>query len=142
MLRGAFENAGEHTPESLQTAYADRLAATIESVGLSTVAEQTDIDADRLRALADGEVAGMTLEEATEVLATDDELPDAETLHAEAQDILLMGMSMAVLDVEALASGVNDAMEPREIQQKVEGRFPMTLAEYALLHSYIERRKR
>lgn len=142
MLRGAFENAGEHTAQSLHVAYTDRLATTVESVGLSTVAEQTDVDEERLRALCDGEVAEMTLEEATEVLATDDELPDAETLHAEARDILLMGMSMAVLDVEALASGVNDAMDPQEIQQKVEGRFPMSLGEYALLHSYIESRKR
>jgi hypothetical protein len=53
-----------------------------------------------------------------------------------------MGMSQAVLDVEALASGIDDAMDPKELQQKVEGRYPMTLEEYALVHAYIENRKR
>jgi hypothetical protein len=47
-----------------------------------------------------------------------------------------------VLDVEALASGVDDALDPKEIQQKIEGRYPITLDEYALLHAYIENRKR
>jgi hypothetical protein len=50
-------------------------------------------------------------------------------------------MSAAVLDVEAVAAGVGRELEPKEIQQKVEGRHPMTLDEYALLHSYIEGEK-
>jgi len=52
-----------------------------------------------------------------------------------------MGMSTAVLDVEALAAGIDDAMEPKEIQQKVEGRHPLTLGEYAVLHAFIEGRR-
>jgi hypothetical protein len=141
MLRGRFEQAGELSPEELRSAYDDRLVETITAVGQERVLEEVDVDRAILSALADGESPELTLETAAEILAVDAELPDSDSIAAEARDILLMGMSMAVLDVEALASGIDDAMDPKEIQQKTEGRFPMTLDEYALLHSYIERRK-
>ena len=142
MLRDAFESPAEHAPEELKRQYEDRLAETVEKQGVETVAESTDIDVEVLSGLLDGEQPELTLEEATAILATDEEYPDAETLLLEARDILLMGMSIAVLDVEAVASGLNDRMEPKEIQQKMEGRYPITLEEYALLHHYIESEKR
>jgi hypothetical protein len=43
-------------------------------------------------------------------------------------------MTTAVLDVDGLASAIDGAIEPKEIQQKVEGRQPISLREYALLH--------
>jgi hypothetical protein len=49
---------------------------------------------------------------------------------------------MAVLDVEAIAAGLDDELEPKEIHGKVEGRYPMSLDEYAMVHRYIEREKR
>jgi hypothetical protein len=42
------------------------------------------------------------------------------------------------MDVDALASGLDDDMDPKEIQQKIEGRAPMTLAEYARIVRYIQ----
>lgn len=142
MLRGEFPSAGEQSPETLRTAYDDQLATVIDAVGVETVAEQADLDPALLRAIVDGDRPELTLSEAAAVLATDPDRPDADTIAAEARDILLMGMTTAVLDVEALASAVDDELEPKEIQQKVEGRFPVTLDEYALLHSTIEGRKR
>lgn len=142
MLRGTFERAGEQSPEELRAAYDDRLVETVETLGQDTVTDQVDVSEDVLSALVAGASPELTLETAAEILALDEELPDADSIAAEARDILLMGMSVAVLDVEAVASGINDAMDPKEIQQKAEGRFPMTLDEYALVHSYIERRKR
>jgi hypothetical protein len=141
MLRGAFEMAGESTPEELRGAYDDLLADTTATVGVTQVADESGVDEERLTALVEGESPELTLDEATAILAADPDRPDAETLAAEARDILLMGMSIAVLDVEALASGIDDELEPKEIQQKAEGRYPMSLDEYALLHSYIESRK-
>jgi hypothetical protein len=142
MLRGEFPSAGQSTPEGLRGAYDDRLVATIEAVGETAVTEQTGVEESTLQALRAGESPEVTLAEATAVLATDPDRPDAGTLLAEARDILLMGMSAAVLDVEAIAAGIDDEMEPKEIQQKVEGRYPMTLDEYARLHAYIEGAKR
>jgi hypothetical protein len=141
MIRGEFAAADE-TPDSLRAAYNETLAATIEAVGLDEVHEQTGIDTEVLEAVGAGESPDLTLAEAASILAADQNRPTADTLATEARDILLMGMSMAVLDVEAVAAGIDDAMDPKEIQQKIEGRYPITLEEYALLHQYIEGEKR
>jgi hypothetical protein len=142
MIRGAFDTSEELNPDELRVAYDELLADGIAAVGVSTAVEETDFDAETLQAVADEDTPELSLEDATLILALDPDQPDAETLAAEARDILLMGMSSAVLDVEALASGVDDALDPKEIQQKIEGRYPITLDEYALLHAYIENRKR
>lgn len=142
MLRDEFADPADRDPESLLGAYRQAIAESVESVGVETVAAETDVDEATLEALVAGEGPELTLEEAAAILATDPDRPDAEFIVADARDILLMGMSTAVLDVEALASGIDGRMEAKEIQQKVEGRHPMTLAEYALLHQYIESKKR
>jgi len=142
MLRGRFEAAGELSPEELRAAYDDLLCGTIDRVGLETVAERTGLDRETLSALVAGERPELTVAEAAAILATNEELPDADAIEAESRDVLLMGMSTAVLDVEALARDVEGRLEPKEIQAKIEGRFPLTLDEYAHLHSYIEGQKR
>ena len=142
MLRGEFPSAGEQSPETLRAAYDDHLATVIDAVGVETVADRAGLDPDVLRSVVDGDRPELTLSEAAAVLATDPDRPDDVTIAAEARDILLLWMKTAVLDVEALASEVDDELEPKEIQQKVEGRFPVTLDEYALLHSAIEGRTR
>lgn len=141
MLRDAVDSPGEQTPEELRETYDELLAETVRTVGPDAVATDSAVEEQQADALLAGESPSLTLGEATAVLATREDRPDAETLAAEARDILLMGMSMAVLDVEALASDIDDQMEPKEIQQKVEGRYPMTLDEYAVMHSYIEQRR-
>jgi ethanolamine ammonia-lyase large subunit len=142
MLRGEFESAGELEPDALRKAYDERLIAAIESVGKDTVAEQTGIPQSTIEALMRGETPDISLEEAAAILGTEDGRPDAESIEAEARDILLMGMTTAVLDVEALASEIDDALEPKEIQQKIEGRFSISIDEYALIHTAIEARTR
>lgn len=141
MIRGAFESAGERSPASLRSAYEALLADTVEAVGVGTAAAETELDREVLAALVDGDGPELTLAEAASVLAVDDARPPADAIEAEARDILLMGMSTAVLDVEALAAGIDDAMEPKEIQQKIEGRHPLTLGEYAVLHAFIAGRR-
>ena len=141
MLRDAIESPGEHPPAQLRDVYDDLLVETVRTVGAETVTVSTGIETKRVDALLAGESPSLTLREASAVLAADPNRPDAETIAAEARDMLLLGMSMAVLDVEALASGIDDEMDPKEIQQKVEGRHPMDLDEYAVLHSYIEHRR-
>lgn len=142
MLRSEFPDVGEQSPEALLAAYGSVLAETVTSVGADTVAESAGIDRETVDAVADGDVAALSLEDATAVLAADPDRPAADALQAEARDILLMGMTTAVMDVESLASGIDSRLEPKEIQQKIEGRYPITLEEYALLHSYIESQKR
>lgn len=141
MLTGRFEDAGERSPEELAAAYVSLLAEVLEEVGTETAAAETELDESTLAALE--ETGGdLTLEEAAAVLALSEEYPDAQAITAEARDILLMGMTTAVLDVDALASKLGGELEPKLIQQKVEGRYPMTLTEYAQLHYAIEHNKR
>ncbi|MHB9288396.1 DUF5791 family protein [Halobacteriales archaeon Cl-PHB] len=142
MLRGEFESAGETSPAELQAAYEQLLATTVDRVGVDTVVEESGVDRATVAALADGESPTLDLEDATAILATDEDRPDAEAIAAEARDILLMGMTTAVVDVDTLASEIDGALEPKEIQQKVEGRYPMTLEEYALLHHELESQAR
>jgi hypothetical protein len=142
MLRATFPDAGDQSPEELLEAYGAVLTETVETVGAESVVDSTVLAPETVDAVAAGEVADLSLSDATAVLACDPERPDADTLQAEAQDILLMGMTTAVMDVESLASGIDSQLEPKEIQQKIEGRYPMTLGEYALLHSYIESQQR
>ncbi|WP_436930536.1 DUF5791 family protein [Halosimplex halobium] len=140
MLRGEFESAAERSAEELRSAYGEVLAETVESVGVDTVVSRSGIDREVVAAVAAGEEPELTLEAAAAVLAADPERPDGETIKAEALDILLMGMTTAVVDVDAVAAGLNDEMDPKEIQQKVEGRYPITLAEYAAIHHFLEAR--
>ena len=141
MIRGEFPDAGEQSAASLRAAYEAVLVDTIEQVGAGTAAEGTDVDRETIDALVAGESPALTVEEAAAILALEDGRPPADAIEAEARDILLMGMSTAVLDVEALAAGIDDAMDPKEIQQKIEGRYPLTLAEYAILHAFIAGRQ-
>ncbi len=141
MLRDEFEAVGDRDPEDLLAAYEAVLTDVIESQGVAAVATETEVDEATLSALVEGESPDVTLVEAAAILATDPDRPDADFFEADARDILLMGMSSAVLDVEAIQSGIDSKLEAKEIQQKVEGRHPMMLAEYALLHGFIESKK-
>jgi len=140
MLRGEFESAGESSPEALRSEYGRVLQETIEPLGVESVAERAGLATDVVESVAAGEQPELTLEAAAAILATDDERPDGETIKMEALDILLMGMTTAVVDVDAVAAGLNGEMEPKEIQQKVEGRYPITLEEYAAIHHFLEAR--
>ena len=141
MFHEVADDPGSKTPTELYELYASELVAAIEARGIDEVAAESDVEESRLRALLDDEEPELTLEEAASILAVVDETPDGETIATLAREALLMGMTTAVLDVEAVESGVNGRLEAREIQSKVEGRFPMQLREFALLHQYIESKK-
>jgi hypothetical protein len=113
-------------------------AAGVDAAGVDAVAADAGLDRETLAALVDGESPELTLEEAAAILATAAETPPADAIVHESRDALLLGMTSAVLDVEALASELDGDLEPREIQSKVEGRFPLTLREFAALHAEIQ----
>lgn len=142
MLRGAFDSVGDRSPAEVEADYLALLGEAIETFGVETVTAESGVARETVQAIANGNFPTVTLEEAAAILATDPDRPATDAITAEARDMLLMGMSMAVLDVEALAAGIDGHLDPKEIQQKVEGRAPMTLEEYAMLHQHIEQEKR
>lgn len=128
---------GELTSTELYDRYVAELLAVIDEHGLEAVAETSGVDRTTLRELSEGTEPELTLEEGASILAVSEDAPDGETIATIARDELLMGMTTAVLDVEAIESGLDGELEAREIHSKVEGRFPMTLREFALLYRYI-----
>jgi len=140
MLHDAAEDVSEPTPSALRAAYEAALRSTIEAVGPETVVAETDVEADRIEALAAGDSPGLTVEEAAAVLAVDPEEPDAEAIVFELRDHLLMGMTTGVLDVDTIAATVEIDLTGQEIQQAIEGRTPMTLDQLAAIQSVIDGR--
>jgi hypothetical protein len=51
-----------------------------------------------------------------------------------------MGMTTAVLDVDAIAANLDVGLTGQEVQQAIEGRVEMTLPELAAIQSVIEQR--
>jgi hypothetical protein len=84
----------------------------------------------------------LTVSEAASVLALEEGAPDATAIRQESLDHLLMGMTTAVLDVEALAANASLDLPPTGVQQRIEGRAEMTLREYADLHAVVAERQR
>ena len=142
MFHEISDDPGARTPAELRELYEAELLDVVDRHGLEAVAAASDVDEATLRALRDGDSPELELEleAAASVLAVADDAPDADTIATVSRDALLMGMTTAVLDVEAVESGLDGELEAREIQSKIEGRFPMTLEEFALLHRYIESR--
>jgi hypothetical protein len=134
MLRGEIDVGGATGPADLVDAYRAVLRETVDRLGVEAVVEETGLDPGIVDSLHDGDVGSVTISDAAAVLGADPDRPDAETVAAEARDVLLLGMTTAVVDVDTLSSALDATMEPKEIQQKLEGRHPMTLREYAAIH--------
>ena len=126
--------------DELRSTYDAELARIVEDVGLESATTATDVDPSALESLLAGDSPTFSLEEAAEILALAEGEPDAETIVLEACDHLLLGMSTAVLDVETLASLLEIDREPRDLQQKIERRAPMTFEEYVHVQYVIAER--
>mgnify|MGYP007116784387 FL=1 len=140
MLHTVADDAADLSAAGLQTAYEPRLQEILDTVGVETADAETDLDRDTLAGVADGEAADLTLTDAAAIAALDDEFPDAEAIVLETRDHLLMGMTTAVLDVDAIAANLDVGLTGQEVQQAIEGRVEMTLAELAAIQSVIEQR--
>ncbi|PSQ08517.1 hypothetical protein BRC93_15235 [Halobacteriales archaeon QS_5_70_15] len=139
MFHDAVDDPGGHSADELYERYEALLIDTVERVGAAEASERSGVDRGTVDALLAGESPELALEEAAALLALDAEVDeDADTIVALDRDALLMGMTNAVVDVEALARGVDGDIEARELQAKVEGRFPMTLREFADVHRYLQ----
>jgi hypothetical protein len=136
MLYDAADEPGTLSPRQLRDAYEAELRAVVDAHGAEQVADETGVAVETLADLADGESPRLTLSEAASILAVDADL-DAEDIVQDVRDHLLMGMTTGVLDVDTIASNVDLDLSGQEIQQAIEGRIRMTLAELAAIHNYV-----
>lgn len=125
------------SPAELRAEYGDDLERIIEERGLEHVSMLTGIDEDRLASIGTDEPPSLSLEEAAQIQSQGSGEPDPETIETMACEHLLLGMSTAVLDVDAVESELGIDLDPKEIQQKVERRAPMSFAEYVHLQHTI-----
>lgn len=141
MLYDAADEPASLDAAELRAAYERELAAVVESEGVDAVAESTGVSRERLTALGDGEAASdLTLEEAAAVLAVSEEYPDSEAVVMEVRDHLLLSMTTGVVDVDTLAANVDLDLTGQEVQQAIEGRNPMTLAQLAAIQGFLAER--
>jgi len=132
-----FENVDATPIEEARNRYAAELQVVVQEVGAEEAAAETNLDAGVIDAVAGGDVETVSRMHAAEVaaiLALVDGR-DADAILSAARDELLLAMSSAVTDVEELTADLDTDLDPKEVQAKIEGRFPMTLGEYAQLRA-------
>lgn len=140
MLHEERTSVDEPTAGALADEYRGELAAIVEEHGVEAVATETGIEPETLQSLVDGDAPALSLEDAAAIQALDSDL-DAATIHAEATDHLLLGMSMAVLDVDTIAAEYEGDSSGKGIQQRLERRAPVTLAEFARIEHFVASRR-
>ncbi|TYL40281.1 hypothetical protein CV102_01490 [Natronococcus pandeyae] len=118
------------TPADLRAEYEADLASIVDRHGVETAAERTTVDRETIEAVRDEASPALSLEEAAEIQALEEDEPDAETIVTMACEHLLLGMSSAVLDVDSVESFLEIDLDAKEVQQKIERRAPMSFEEY------------
>ncbi|TYT61422.1 DUF5791 family protein [Natrialba swarupiae] len=118
------------SPAELRAEYEGDLEVVVETHGPDTVATETGLDRDVVDALVAGDAPDLSLEDAAEIQSLAEGAPDPETIVTMACEHLLLGMSTAVLDVDAVESDLEIDLAAKEIQQKIERRAPMSLEEF------------
>lgn len=133
---------GTADPAAVVDSYLAALADVVREVGVDRVVAESGVDEAVVAALASGDAPSLSLSDVAAILAMRDGSPDADTIRRDALDDLLFGMTTAVLDVDAVAANVDLDVSPKGVQQRLEGRTPMTLWEYAHVKSFVAGRER
>lgn len=131
----------EVTPAALLAAFEAMVRESVTEAGCERVVDETGVDEPAVEAAAAGDAAGLSVTDAAAIVAVTADR-DADALVAELRDHLLMGMATAVLDVDTIAAAIDADLTGQEVQQALEGRAGMTLAQLAEVMAVIERRKR
>lgn len=129
----------ELDPEALGRAYGEAVRDTADAADSDEFRTELS-DSGTLTAIREGDGGGVTIDDAAVILASGADRRDPSSIRAELFDRLLIGMTNAVLDVDTLANEVALDLSGKELQQRIEGRVPMTLAEYAHIRHAIARR--
>jgi len=128
------------TPADLRAEYDADLQAAVESVGVDEAAAESGVDRATVEALLADERPALSLPDAAALQALSGDAPDADTAVEIACEHLLLGMSTGVMDVDALASALELDLGPKEVQQKLERRAPMSFEEFVhIQHAIADR---
>lgn len=141
MLHDAADDPGSLSPTALREAYEAELRGAIDGTDLAAVAAETGVDEATLSRLASGEsVPDLSVADAAAVLATREDVSDAETVLALLQDHMMVSMATAVVGVDTVAANIDHDLTGQEVQQALEGRTAMTLAQLASIQQFVAER--
>lgn len=126
---------------ALLAAFETLLADAVETAGRDRVVAETSLEAATVDAVVANDAAALPVEDGAAIIAAS-RGRDANAVVFELRDHLLMGMTTAVLDVDTIAGAIDADLTGQEVQQALEGRTEMTLAQLAQIMAVIETRKR
>lgn len=141
MLTDELEDVEGLTTAGLLDRYLEALADVIVDRGVEVTSERTGLDPAVLEGVLDDDPDGVTVADAATVLALDDPDRDVRDVLDDVSTTLMVGMTAAVLDVDTVAAELGDDLTPTEVQQKLEGRAPMSLEEYAAVRLLLAKRR-
>jgi hypothetical protein len=141
VLHDAADDPESLSPTTLREAYEAELRAAIGERDAETVAAETGVDAATIsRIIAGEDVPDLSVDDAAAVMATGEDIPDAETVVALLRDHMMMAMATAVVDVDTVAANIDHDLTGQEVQQALEGRAAMTLAQLASIQQFVAER--
>lgn len=129
------------TAATLLASFEALVSGAAAEAGHDRLVDETELDGATLERAAAGDVADLSIADGAAVVAVTRDY-DADTIVAEVRDHLLMGMAMAVLDVDTIAASIDADLTGQEVQQALEGRTSMTFEQLAEIMAIIENRKR
>lgn len=138
---GDDEDSGDaFDATALLAVFEAMLTEAVDEADRDGTGDEPSLDPATIETIDAGDAASLTVEEAASVLAIADDR-DADVMIAELRDHLLMGMATAVLDVDTIAASIDADLTGQEVQQVLEGRAAMTLAQLAEVMAVVETRK-
>lgn len=139
---GAADADGDAvTAATLLASFEALVSEAAAEAGHDRLVDETALDEASIDSIDDGEIATLSVADGAAVVAVTRDY-DADTIVAEVRDHLLMGMAMAVLDVDTIAASIDADLTGQEVQQALEGRTAMTFEQLAEIMAVIENRKR
>lgn len=129
-----------YSVDELYTAYLEELRSIIRSVGRDEVVTESGIDESVVDAVLEGDEVSLTLDDVVSIWAFRTGELEADQVLTETRHDLMLAMSNAITNVDALSGDLERDLSPNEIQAKLEGRLSMTLHEYAVFRQYFDDR--
>jgi hypothetical protein len=141
VLYDVVDDPGSLSPGALREAYEAELRAAIDGRDTADAAAETGVDEAILDRIAGGDpLPDLSVDDAAAVLALREGVRDAETVRLELQDHMMVSMAAAVLDVDTVAANIDHDLTGQEVQQALEGRTTMTLAQLAAIQQFVAER--
>ena len=138
-------DGSDSSPDEFRVEYLADLRSAIEGVGIDRAVERTGIDRETLarflEASDEHRLSDLTLTDAAAIQSLAPDTPDRDDIVLLARDHLLLGMSNAIVDVDALDRELDHDFGAGTIQRKLEGDEPMTFEEFVRFQHAIARKE-